>query len=368
MALLDVFKRKPAARLRQPQALPPVHGVLHELFSQQARSTPGQNAIIDGNTELSYEQLDRRANQVAHFLLSSKNLNQETNSVGLLFRQSAEYVIAALGVLKAGYVVVPLDRRLRGDNMNQLLCDCNCGLILGDNEGIDRISRVSERTAFGLEPAAVESEKQPDIHVTPDDLAFIMHTSGTTGYPKSVPVRHAGLVNMARNQARTFGLLPKDRILLYSSIFYDASLAEIFSGLLAGAVLIAANEDSAATDRAFIDFLRHHQVTVVTLMPAKAARYTAKELDTLRVLIVAGSAAQYVDLQSFPGSMDVFNAYGLTETSVCVSCHQLDPNRDYGDALPIGRPHPGTGQKTRANRGTRGNLRQRRIPCNRISK
>lgn len=313
---------------------------LHGLFEQQVVRHPQRTALVEGEKALTFSELNDRAEGVAHFLLTTAALTAG-DCVGLFFHQSAHYVIALLGILKAGGVAVPVDDRLKGDKANHVFCESDCRIILTSGAGVEMCRRISRRKVATVEeisaapsPVAVSGRKG-------NDVAIMIYTSGTTGFPKGVLVEHRGLINTARGQIKIFGLNSRDRILQYSSIYYDSSLAEIFTSLFSGACLVIFPTETVRNRRTFVGTLKKQRVSVVTMSPSAIERYSLNELSPLRVLVVAGEILYKSQVKKFVDHIRCFNGYGLTETSVCATCEYIDPKLKYGSIIPVGLPLDG---------------------------
>jgi acyl-CoA synthetase (AMP-forming)/AMP-acid ligase II/aryl carrier-like protein len=170
----------------------------------------------------------------------------------------------------------------------------------------------------------------------------MIFTSGSTGEPKGVLCEHGGFVNMVLGQIEAFGITPQDRVLQFASPAFDASLANLFMALLAGAAVVQPEPAALESAEHFAQALASTGTTVVTLPSAFLRTLDGMPLPTLRVLITAGEAAAVRELCHYAGTLAAFNAYGPTETSVCATLQRVSPQDGARVRLPIGRPLPNT--------------------------
>jgi amino acid adenylation domain-containing protein len=340
-ALLSAFDPLPelerntlAAASTGPVTRWPDGATLAELWLASARRTPDASALVDGAQRLTYRALDAAASGVAHRLLEDGV--RPGDPVGVLAERSAPVVIALLGILKAGGVYLPLSPALPDARIGFMLRDAGCRLVLTDEQETARIARIGAALARPIAgPAARDC---PVVAVGPEDPAYIIYTSGSTGQPKGVALAHRGFVNMILAQIEGFGIAPDDVVAQFASCTFDASLSEIFMALLAGACLTIVPDAAIRDGAAFLALLAAERITVATLPPSYLRALDGADLGRLRVLITAGEPPDLRDARHYARRLRYFNAYGPTETSVCASWHEVDPDTSYSDGIPIGRP------------------------------
>ncbi|MBF0525965.1 MAG: AMP-binding protein, partial [Deltaproteobacteria bacterium] len=165
-----------------------------------------------------------------------------------------------------------------------------------------------------------------------------IYTSGSTGKPKGVMIAHQGFVNMSLDQVRGFGVNESDRVVQFASPCFDASLSEVFMALFAGAALVLISKDTISRPDRFLEYLEKHRISVITFPPIYLAGLEGHKLGPVKTIITAGEPAIVGDALYYSRTKQYFNAYGPTEMSVCVSFHQVDPDRLYDNRIPIGRP------------------------------
>jgi amino acid adenylation domain-containing protein len=300
----------------------PEHACIHELFERQVESTPEAIAAVFEQTALTYGELNRRANRLAHYLIPA-GAGPET-CVGIALERSLDSVIAILAVLKAGAAYVPLDPAYPPARLDFIVKDSALQTV------IDRIS---------LDAAAAEIAVQPDTNpatpVAVGNLAYVIYTSGSTGRPKGVMVTHRGIGNMILAQVRILGLRAEDRVLQFASLNFDASVYEIFIAWLAGASLCLASDADLLPGPPLTATMQRQRITVLVQPPSLLSAMNPEDVPGLRVLVCAGEACPAALVDRWAPGRRMFNAYGPTETTVCATVGECAPGRE---APPIGRP------------------------------
>src|SRR3989338_7601424 len=334
--LAEAERRQLLVEWNATQAAYPQDVCLHELVEAQVARTPAAVAVVCEDQALTYEELNRRANQLAHHL-QHLGVGPEV-CVGVCLERSVELLVALLAILKAGGAYVPLDTRYPKDRLAFLLDDARVLVLLTQQSLLPTLPKTSV-PVICLDTAgdilSRESPENPCSPVSPANLAYIIYTSGSTGKPKGVAVEHRGLCNLARAQIQTFDIQPESRILQFAALTYDASISEIIMALCAGATLYLATQETLLPGPGLIDWLRTQAITTLTIPPSALAMLPTAELTALRTLIVAGEACPAELVTRWAQGRQFFNAYGPTETTVCATVAECVG----GDHKPtIGRP------------------------------
>ena len=233
----DAERRKVLEEWNQTQADYPRGVPVHELIARQARRTPDASAVVCGEWSLTYGQLDRASNQMAHYLRRAGVAPGV--AVGICMEQSLEMIVGLLGVLKAGGAYVPLDPDYPRDRIRLMLSEARVGLVLSlerSKPEVDEPVRVICLDTQGKEIAA-ESQDDLEPNVTGDDPIYTIFTSGSTGKPKGAVIRHEGFTNLVHWYISEFGLGAEDRALLISSPSFDLTQKNIFAPLVVGGQL-----------------------------------------------------------------------------------------------------------------------------------
>src|SRR5215208_197440 len=217
----------------------PASQCITELFEAQVERTPAAPAICFEEQELTYRELNERANRLAHYL-RERGVGAE-QLVGLHFERSIEMVVGLLGILKAGGAYLPLDTNYPPERLRYMIADAGVKLLVAQKqlpeEFVDREVKVV-RLDQAKEILAQQSGENPATQISGANLAYVIYTSGSTGRPKGVMIQHQGICNLALAQTRLFHLHARSRVLQFASISFDASVSEIFKTFVAGGTLI----------------------------------------------------------------------------------------------------------------------------------
>ncbi len=309
---------------------------LNDLFQGQVGRTPEAVAVAFNEERLSYEELNRRSNQLAHHLRSI-GVGPEV-LVGILLERSAELIVGILGVLKAGGAFVPLDPTYPEDRLGFMLDDAGSSILLTQQRLLSKLPRDRQLNAVCLDSDldAKLPHANPETTTTPDNVAYVIYTSGSTGQPKGVMIQHRGVCNLVFAQRKTFEVSADSRVLQFASISFDAAVSEIFKTLLTGATLCLATSESLLPLDPLLNLLRTQEITTVTLPPSIWALLPTEDLPALRTAVSAGEACSSQIAAAWGGGGRRFlNAYGPTEVTVCAT---ISDRLDGDSSPPIGRP------------------------------
>ncbi|RKH57017.1 non-ribosomal peptide synthetase, partial [Corallococcus llansteffanensis] len=299
--------------------LPDAQGA-HLLFEARARLTPDALAVVSGDTSLTYDALEGRANQLA-WHLRGLGVRPET-PVAVCLERDADLVVAALAVLKAGGAYVPLDPAYPPERLAFLLRDSAAPVLITVEALADELPDL------GQQPVCVDADREriaakprhaPPSVTTPDSLAYVIYTSGSTGQPKGTLLHHQGLCNTALAVARAHRVRPDSRVLQFASIGFDASVCEIFSTLLAGACLVLAPREALLPGAALQRLLAAQRITTLTLTPSVLAQLEPAGLTSLETVISVGEALPAAVAARWAGHPTLLNAYGPTEATICAT-------------------------------------------------
>ncbi|MGH3756995.1 amino acid adenylation domain-containing protein [Actinophytocola sp.] len=296
---------------------------LHELVESQVDRTPDATAVLGTDGELTYRELDERANRLANGLLARGISRGDLVAVRL--DRGPELIVTLLAVLKAGAAYLPLDLTLPQARVDLVLADSSAALLLT----VDTLPEDGPAT-------------RPSVPVGPADLAYCVYTSGSSGRPKGVLVPHRGPANVVRWQAAQSG---PHRTLQWTSPAFDVSVQEIFGTLAAGACLVLIDDEARHDPAAVVAVAREHRVERV-FMPFTPLKYLLESrprLPDLRMVVSAGEPMVLTPAvrRFFAEHPDclLYNQYGPTEGSIIVTSHRVDPAR--ADNPPIGAPIAG---------------------------
>jgi amino acid adenylation domain-containing protein len=309
---------------------------IHELFEVQAARTPGAVAVVGGGAQLTYAELDTRANQLAHYL-RGLGVGPEVR-VGLCVERGLELVVCLLGVLKAGGAYVPLDPAYPADRLAFMLQDAAAPVLLTDSSVEQRLPAHGARVVLlDVEGSVIAREPAhaPESGVAAQNLAYVIYTSGSTGMPKGVLVPHRGLPNVAETQRRLFGLRTDERVLQIASFGFDAAFWDVLAALANGGTLCLATGDAALPGPELLRFMREHRITFATLQPTTLAVLAPEELPDLRTLVATGDVCTAEVVARWAPGRRFFNGYGPTETTIGATLGECFAG---GGTPSIGRP------------------------------
>jgi amino acid adenylation domain-containing protein len=333
---------------------------LQHLVEAQAERHRDAIAVLFDNVRLTYRALNRRANQLAHYL---RRLGVGPDvCVGVCLERSLDLVVALLGVLKAGGAYVPLDPAYPQERLAFMLQDAQVAVRLvattddgrrttddgGAEPVVIRLSSVVDQVvdlAADWPRIDQELETCPDSGVTAENLAYVIYTSGSTGVPKGVAVRHASVVNLVRSMALTLEVSPDDRLLAVTTIAFDIAAIELFLPLTTGGQVVLAPREAAADGPALEALVRASGVTMLQATPAtyQLLLETAPTIFTsprLRAMICGGEALPHAladALLAYPVAL--WNQYGPTETTIWSSGAAVAAP---GAPISLGRPFANT--------------------------
>ncbi|HWG99513.1 MAG TPA: amino acid adenylation domain-containing protein [Pilimelia sp.] len=319
---------------------------LHELVAAQVRRTPEAPALVCGDAALSYAELDRRANRLAHRL---RGLGARPGSlVGVCAQRSVALVVGLLGVLKAGAAYVPIDPDYPAQRRAFMLADADPAIVLVQERLAAQLP-PSRATVVALDEAgadlAAEPDRPPAHGAGADDIAYMIYTSGSTGQPKGVLNTHRGIVNRLLWMQERYRLDGTDRVLQKTPFSFDVSVWEFFWPLLSGATLVVAEPDAHQDPARLAELIHAHGVTTVHFVPSMLEAFLAddgpaRRCASLRRVVCSGEALPFALQERFFARLpqaELHNLYGPTEAAVDVSawqCRRGDPR----GVVPIGHP------------------------------
>jgi amino acid adenylation domain-containing protein len=331
------------------EAAYPQDRCVHELFAEQAARTPDATALIVGDARLSYAELDRRANQLAHHL-QALGVGPD-RGVGLCMERSLDLVVGLLAILKAGGAYVPLDPAYPQERLQFMLQDAQVPVLLTQAHLADGLAAQAATVRIDADwpQIARQPTTAPGSGVRPEHLAYLIYTSGTTGRPKAVQVEHRNLLNVCWASREVFAFGSQDVVPCIASFAFDIFLFELLNPLLSGGTsLMLSRQQVLETDRLVAELQRATAVHAVPSLMRQIVsfvneqRIDPRSFSKLRALFVGGDAVP-VDLldamrQSFPAAQ-IHVLYGPTEGTIICSSHSVPPSQPLKGQL-IGKPLP----------------------------
>ncbi|MBB3105480.1 amino acid adenylation domain-containing protein, partial [Azomonas macrocytogenes] len=327
------------------QASYPSEQCIHQLIEAQAARTPDATAVVFGEQHLSYDQLNRQANRLAH-KLREQGVSPDI-LVGIAVERSLEMIVGLLAILKAGGAYVPLDPAYPQDRLAYMIEDSGIGLLLTQSPLLERLSIPGLVHSLCLDRMDEEWSVYPDSNLEnlaqPENLAYVIYTSGSTGQPKGAGNRHIALTNRLCWMQQSYCLDSCDSVLQKTPFSFDVSVWEFFWPLLAGARLVIAAPGDHHDPARLVALIRYQRITTLHFVPSMLQVFlldeTVANCTSLRRIICSGEALP-IDVQrqvfgKLP-DVDLLNLYGPTEAAIDVT-HWIC--RDEGrDVIPIGQP------------------------------
>jgi amino acid adenylation domain-containing protein len=317
---------------------------LHQLIEEQAEQTPNEIALIFEKYQVTYCELNQRANQLA-WHLTKLGVGPDV-LVGVLAERSIEMVVALLGILKAGGAYVPIDPDYPPDRVAFMLEDAGARVLLTQSRFGDRAPGHKGKTLCldtEWEQISSEATVNPPTVTIPDNLAYMIYTSGSTGQPKGAMNTHRGICNRLLWMQEQYKLTASDTVLQKTPFSFDVSVWEFFWPLLAGSRLVLAKPGGHKDPAYLADLIADEQVTVLHFVPSMLAIFLdepkAKRCSSLRHVICSGEALPFNLQDKFFRLLpaQLHNLYGPTEAAVDVTywpCQRVSGRK----IVPIGRP------------------------------
>ncbi|QNK68497.1 non-ribosomal peptide synthetase [Variovorax sp. PAMC26660] len=341
--LLDASEKSQLAQWsvnarREPQPQP-----VHQTIAQHAALQPDAIALLFGDEALSFIELNRRANRLAHRLIA---LGVRPDSrVGIVMERSVEMVVGILGILKAGGAYLPLDPEYPMQRLAYMVEDSGIELLLTHRATRGHIAERVDLATLDVDTTDVSAEPDtdPQVALHGENLAYVIYTSGSTGKPKGAAVRHEALHSCMAWMQQTYQLTRADTVLHKAPFGFDVSVWEMFWPMTAGARLVVANPGDHRDPARLVQLIQRHQITTLNFVPSMLQAFLGhKDIEAstrLKHIIVGGEAmpaeTQKETLQRLSGAT-LQNLYGPTETTIHVTRWSC---RDDGRSLvPIGQP------------------------------
>jgi non-ribosomal peptide synthetase-like protein len=315
--------------------------LLHEIFAAQARARATHTAVEADGQDLTYKQLDRIANRIAHWLRHHKV--GPGSLVGICMGKSVRLFAALLGVMKAGAAYVPLDPETPLDRIRSIVADAGIKILLTDGGLVDDLELGESTAVLSLDENAAHisrCSRRPidadNARVMPSDPCYVIYTSGSTGKAKGVIVEHQNAVNFVRALDLIYQIVPGDRIYQGFSVAFDASIEEIWAAFAFGATLVVPPNHVARSPLDAGDFLTRKKITVFSTVPTFLTMIE-HDLQTVRLLIVGGEQCPSNLVARWAHGRRMLNTYGPTEATVVATAAECVA----GEPVTIGRALPG---------------------------
>ena len=328
------------------------HLRLQDLFEAQVSRTPDAIAVVFDGNSLTYAELNRRANQLAHSL--QKLGIQPEIPVGICIERSLEMIVGLMAIVKAGGAYVPLDPTYPADRLAHIQSDSQLAAVLTQQKFLSLLPNLQVPIVCldtDWQGITAESPENPTSSVTSEQLAYIIYTSGSTGKPKGVLIEHQGAVNTILDINRRFNVVAGDRVLAVCSLNFDLSVYDVFGLLAVGGTVIVPKPAIVPDLNEWIDLMTQHQVTVWNSAPPVMQMFAGHLVDnartlpaSLKLVMLSGDWIPVTlpnlirDLKAGKTPTEIISLGGATEASIWSIFYAIDSINSTWKSIPYGKP------------------------------
>lgn len=316
----------------------PRHLCIHQLFENQVLKNPEKTALVFENSDLTYQDLNKQANRLAHHI--RKSGIQPGSAIGLFLPRSLDMVVSMLAVLKAGCAYVPLDPDYPALRLSYMVENSAMPVII-TQQSLQKNLPESNAAIICLDSQSGQIDGQdsnPDCLTSPDSLAYIIYTSGSTGKPKGVQVPHRGVVNLVTTMAREPGITETDTLLAVITLSFDMSVPELILPLTVGAKVVIAGRETTNNGELLAELLHNSRATILQATPATFHMMIESGWQgspNLRIICGGEALPKSLAAELLKRSAQLWNMYGPTEITVYATCYRI---ADPGHPILIGHP------------------------------
>lgn len=306
---------------------------LVDLFEEQTERTPDNTALVFEEQQLTYKELNEKANVLANKLRASGVKQDEF--IALIADRSIEMICGIFAVIKAGGAYVPIDPTYPEERINYMLSDCGSRIVLkftDEDISLNDDIQIIDMKDSGLWKGETSN---PEHIAASDNLAYCIYTSGTTGQPKGVMIEHRGVVAMQKYLEDLYEITEKDHVLQFANYIFDASVWEMTMALYCGAALVLVSSETITDIMRFEKYIENNSVTLSLLPPQYFRQINS---DCFRVITTGGSAADIDVVRHVKKNCRYINAYGPTENTVLATHWEYVHGSEIRNNIPIGKP------------------------------
>ncbi|MBF0318975.1 MAG: amino acid adenylation domain-containing protein [Nitrospirae bacterium] len=310
-----------------------------DTFQRQALLRPDKTAVVSDGRPFSFSQLNAMSNRLAHHLRNTLGV-RPGDLAGIMMERSEWLVAGILGILKASAAYVPIDPGLPLKRILYIVGNSGCKVVVTSDRYVREFSDTLSCVLCNVTNIEEGGASNPPKEITPESPAYVTYTSGSTGNPKGVVVTHSNVVSFSANMAGVFGLTSADRIYALTTVIFDISVLELIESLLIGMTVVLSQDAETAHPHRILQTLRESAITAFQVTPSRLKLLLdgseVDALNTLRVLIIGGEplpADLFERMKPLFGTVNVFNVYGPTETTIWSTGKRLNDG-----VLNIGRP------------------------------
>ena len=341
--LSDRARHQVLVEFNQTQKDYPKDKCIHQLFEQQVERLPDRLAVVCENQQLTYRELNNRANQIAHYL---QHLGVKSEGlVGICAERSVDAIAGMLGILKAGGAYLPLDPAMPKERLALMLQDAGVAVLLTQQQLIKNLPKTQAKIVC-LDAEIPSVSPSPSPPLSPENLAYVIYTSGSTGTPKGVAIEHRSLVNYLYSIQERLNLPSGASFATVSTLAADLGNTVIFPALCTGGSLHIISQERATDPEAIAAYFQQHSIDCLKIVPShlKALLTASDPAQVLpkKRLILGGEALSWnllETIEKYAPDCSVFNHYGPTEATVGVLAYPIkDRENCISETVPLGRP------------------------------
>ncbi|UNZ00503.1 amino acid adenylation domain-containing protein [Zhouia spongiae] len=318
----------------------PKEKTIVDLFEEQVEKTPNRVAVVFEGKELTYCELNERANQLAHYL-QNKGVKPES-LVGICVERSLEMIVGLLGILKAGGAYVPIDPSYPKERISYILKDSNCGIVISQVD-IELPETTSEIIYLDADRNKITTGSVENVvsELDGNNLAYVIYTSGSTGYPKGTLINHYSVSRIAK-RPKYVDVSINDNVLQLSNFAFDGSVFDIYTTLLNGAKLVLVRKEMVVDIEKLANFILSEEISVFFVTTAlfnTIVDFDVEFLKNIKKILFGGEqvSQKYVnEAYSALGDNKIVHVYGPTESTVFASFYQV--SKLHSGTIPIGKP------------------------------
>jgi amino acid adenylation domain-containing protein len=347
LSLICSSTKKRLAEWNQTAADYPTDLCLHQLFAAKVVEDPEAIAVVCREKSLTRDELNRQANQLAHYL-QQLGVQPET-LVGVCLERSLEMAIAVFAILKAGGAYVPLDPNYPTSRLNYLLQDAQVDVLLTQAKLLERLPETSAQVICLDQHRDTKAwQENPFSPVQSNNLAYVIYTSGSTGNPKGVAIEHHSAVNTLFDIEERFAVQSSDSVLAVSSLSFDLSVYDLFGVLGSGGKVVIPQAANRPDPEHWLELITQEQVTIWNSAPALLELVVTYLISfkrqlppSLRLILLSGDRINpnlVVQLQSLNPELEIISLGGATEASIWSICYPITQNWSAEKVIPYGRP------------------------------
>jgi len=323
--------------LNDTKAEYPRDKTIYELFEEQVERTPEKVAVVFEDKELSYKELNQRANSLAREL-REKGVEPDT-IVGIMLERSLEMIVGVLAILKAGGAYLPIDPQNPEERIKFMLEDAKANILLTQDKFKDKFKFYGE--TISLEDIELYKKDSSNLHnnTLPNNVVYIIYTSGTTGNPKAILTEHRNVINFIYSFNNSLNLTHEQCTLQQSSFTFDAFVEEVYASLLFGGKVVMPRNDQVKDVKSLRELVEKHKVTILSCSPFILSQFN--ELKPMKSVKTISSSTDALKKEYFSNIIKyskVYNLYGPTEGTVCSTYFNCEDIADIN--IPIGKPFP----------------------------